>query len=54
MKKLKSKVNIRYSEGGYLIEITNTPFDQTYAVTKPELAQIILLGGRALASERMK
>ena len=54
MKKIKSKVNIRHLGGGYLIEITNTPFDQTYAVTKEELEQIVLLGGRVLASERMK
>src|SRR3990167_544437 len=37
--KEKSKVNIRKSGGGYLIEITNTPIDQTYAVSRDELEQ---------------
>ena len=44
MKKEQSKVNIRKSGGGYIIEITNTPIDQTYAVTKDELEQIVLYG----------
>ena len=44
MKKEKSKVNIRKSGGGYLIEITNTPIDQIYAVTREELEQIVLYG----------
>ena len=43
-KKVKSKVNIRASGKGYLIEITNTPIDQTYAVTEDELRQIVLYG----------
>lgn len=40
----KSKVNVRKSEGGYLIEITNTPIDQVYAVSEDELRQIVLCG----------
>ena len=40
----KSQVNIRKSGGGYIIEITNTPIDQIYAVTKDELEQIVLYG----------
>mgnify|MGYP001584132985 CR=1 FL=1 len=43
-KELKSKVNIRKSGGGYIIQITNTPIDQIYAVTKEELEQIVLWG----------
>ena len=41
MKKEKSKVNIRQSGGGYLIEITQAPIDQCYAVTRDELEQIV-------------
>src|SRR3990167_1566854 len=33
-KEIKSEVNIRRSGGGFLIEITNTPIDQMFAVTK--------------------
>ena len=44
MKEEKSKVNIRQSSGGYLIEITNTPIDQIYAITRDELEQIVLYG----------
>lgn len=44
MKEEKSKVNIRQSGGGYLIEITNTPIDQIYAITRDELEQIVLYG----------
>jgi hypothetical protein len=42
----KSKVNIRQSGNstGYLIEITNAPIDQMYAVTRDELRQIVLIG----------
>lgn len=44
----KSKVNVRQSGGGYLIEITNTPIDQLYAVSRNELEQIVLYGGAVL------
>ena len=40
----KSQVNIRKSGGGYIIEITNTPIDQLYVVSKDELEQIVLYG----------
>lgn len=40
----KSKVNIRKAGNGYLIEITNTPIDQIYAITRDELEQIVLYG----------
>ena len=40
----KSKVTIRQSGGGFLIEITNSPIDQIYAITRDELKQIVLLG----------
>ena len=43
-KEIKSKVNIRKSGGGYIIEITNTPIDQIYAVSEDELKQIVLYG----------
>lgn len=39
-----SKVNIRKSGNGYIIEITETPIDQLYAVTRGELEQIVLFG----------
>jgi len=51
MKEEKSKVNIRQSGGGYLIEITNTPIDQIYAITRDELEQIVLYGQAILKKE---
>ena len=50
MKEEKSKVNIRKSGNGYLIEITNTPIDQVYAITRDELEQIVLYGQVVLAN----
>jgi hypothetical protein len=47
----ESKVNIRKSGGGYLIEITNTPIDQIYAVSEDELRQIVLYGEAILKSQ---
>jgi len=43
-KEEKPKVNIRQSGNGYLIEITNTPIEQMYGVTRDELEQIVLYG----------
>ncbi|MEK6879210.1 MAG: hypothetical protein AABY22_06350, partial [Nanoarchaeota archaeon] len=40
----QSKVIIRESGNGYIIEITNTPIDYRFAVTKDELRQIVLYG----------
>lgn len=40
----EGKVNIKKSGNGYLIEITETPIDQLYAVTRAELEQIVLFG----------
>ena len=44
MKEEKSKVNIRQSGSGYLIEIKNALIEQIYAVTYDELKQIVLYG----------
>ena len=41
MKKEQSRVNIRKSGSGYIIEITNTQIDQIYAVTKDEACLIL-------------
>ena len=49
MKEKKSKVKIKKAINGYLIEITNTPIDQRYAVTEDELRQIVLCGELALS-----
>ena len=43
-KEIKSKVNIREIEKGFLIEITDGIINPTYAVTKDELRQIVLQG----------
>lgn len=53
MKNEKSKVNIRQNgcSNGYLIEITNTPIDQMYAVTRDELEQIVLYGTAILETK---
>ena len=48
----KSQVNIRKSGGGYIIEITNTPIDQLYAVSKDELEQIVLYGQAILKDNK--
>jgi len=42
----RPKVNIRQSTmgNGFLIEITNVPIEQLYAVTREELEQIVLIG----------
>ena len=47
-KEIKSKVNIREIEKGFLIEITDGIANPTYAITKDELAQIVLLGKEIL------
>ena len=54
MKEETSKINIRQSGGGYLIEITNTPVDQIYAVTRDELEQIVLFGQAILKVETLQ
>jgi len=43
-KDMESKVNIRQSGGGYLIEITDTPIEQLYAITRDELEKIVSFG----------
>ena len=48
----KSKVNIRQSGGGYLIEITDTPIDQIYAISRDELEQIVLYGQAILKKQK--
>jgi len=53
MKKEKSKVNIRQSSRGYLIEITNTPINQMYAVTEDELRQIVFWGEAILKNKNL-
>lgn len=40
----KTKVNIRKSGNGYLIEITDTIIPQLYAISRDELEQIVLYG----------
>jgi hypothetical protein len=44
MNDIKSKVNIRKSGNGYLIEISDGLTSPVYAVTKSELEQIVLYG----------
>lgn len=54
MRKEESKVNIREAGGGYIIEITNAPINQMYAITKNELEQIVLYGQVILKSSNTK
>ncbi len=51
-----SKVNIRKAGkgSGYMIEITNTPYDVSYAVTEEELRQIVLIGEVILRAAPIK
>jgi len=53
MEEKKSKVNIRQSGGGYLIEIRDSPIDQIYAVTEDELKQIVFYGA-AILKDKIK
>lgn len=39
-----STVNIRMEGDGYIIDITDTPTDQHFAITRDELEQIVLYG----------
>ena len=51
---MKSKVNIRKSGEGYLIEITECPIEQIYAVTREELEAIIMYGNMVLQEEDLE
>lgn len=44
MREIESKVNIRKSGNGYLIEITDGLTNPVYAITLDELRQIVLYG----------
>ncbi len=44
MEEIISKVNIRKSGNGYLIEITDELTNPIYAITEDELRQIVLYG----------
>lgn len=44
MEQIQSKVNIRKSGNGYLIEINDQMTNPMYAVTEDELRQIVLYG----------
>lgn len=50
-KEEKTKVNIRESGRGYLIEITDTIVPQLYAISRNELEQIVLYGAIILKNQ---